>query len=77
MLSHCYAHSSFLVLQWLESLNLKRAMGEITNYRRMALHSLLSAIFDNCIISNQHDSVFTNNFKFAYKLKLLQFFVYS
>ena len=40
-----------------------------------ALSSLLSKIFDNCIISNQYDSLFTNDLQFAYKSKLLQFIV--
>ena len=44
-------------------------MGEITNYRGIALSSLLSKIFDNYIISNQYDSLFTNDLQFAYKAK--------
>ena len=43
------------------------AMGEITNYRGIALSSLLSKIFDNCIISNQYDSLFTNDLQSACK----------
>ena len=42
-------------------------MGEITNYRGITLSSLLSKIFDNCIISNQYDHLFTNDLQFAYK----------
>ena len=34
------------------------SMGEITNYRGIVLSSLLSKIFDHCIISNQYDSLF-------------------
>ena len=45
------------------------SMGEIMNYRGIALSSLLSKIFDNCIISNQYDSLFTNELQFAYKSK--------
>ena len=41
----------------------------ITNYSGIALSSLLSKIFDNCIISNQYDSLFTNDLQFAYKSK--------
>ena len=33
------------------------------------LSSLFSKIFDNCIISNQYDSLFTNDLQFAYKSK--------
>ena len=50
---------------------LKKSSGsreEITNYRGRALSSLLSKIFDNCII-NQYDSLFTNDLQFAYKSK--------
>ena len=43
------------------------SMGEITNYRGIALSSLLSKIFDNCIISNQYDSLFTNDLQSACK----------
>ena len=41
--------------------------GEIMNYRGIALSSLLFKTFNNCIISNQYDSLFTNNLQIAYK----------
>ena len=47
-------------------------MGEITNYRGIALSSLLSKIFDNCLLSNQYNSLFirnTNDLQFACKSK--------
>ena len=69
MLSHCYAPSSFCI-STMVSIPKKSSgsMGEITNYRGIAC-GLLSKIFDNCIISNQYDSLFTNNLQFAYKSK--------
>ena len=68
MLSHFYAPSSFCISTMVpipkKSIG---AMGEITNYRGIALSSLLSKIFDNCIISNQYDSLFTNDLQSACK----------
>ena len=45
------------------------SMGKITNCRGIALSCLLSKISDNCVISNQYDSLNTNNIQFAYKSK--------
>ena len=57
MLSHCYAPSSFCVSTMVQiSKKSSGSMGEITNYKGIALSSLLSKIFDNCMISNQIDS---------------------
>ena len=72
MLSHCYAPStSSFCISTMVPIPKKSngSMGEITNYRGIVLSSLLSKIFDNCIISNQYDSLFTNDLHFAYKSK--------
>ena len=70
MLSHCYAPSSFCISTMVPiPKKSSGSMGEITNYRGIALSSLMSKIFDNCIISNQYDSLFTNDLQFAYKAK--------
>ena len=60
MLSHCYAPSSFCISTTLVPIPKKSSvsMEGITNYRGIALSSLLFKIFDNCIISNQYDSLF-------------------
>ena len=55
----------FVFLQWFQSL--KRAVDQWEKLRITG--SLLSKIFDNCIISNQYDSMFTNDLQFAYKSK--------
>ena len=70
MLYHCYAPSSFCISTMVPiPKKSSGSMGEITNYRGITLSSLLSKIFDNCIISNQYDSLFTNDLQFAYKSK--------
>ena len=70
MLSHCYAPSSFCISTMVPiPKKSSGSMREITNYMCIALSSLLSKIFDNCIISNQYDSLFTNDLHFAYKSK--------
>ena len=70
MLSHCYAPSSFCISTMvLIPTKSSGSMGQIMNYRGIALSSLLSKILYNCIINNQHDSLFTNNLQFAYKSK--------
>ena len=76
MLSHCYAPSTYsFCISTMVPIPKKSngSMGEITNYRGIALSSLLSKIFDNCIISNQYDSLFTNDLKFAYKSKITMY----
>ena len=70
MLAHCYAPSSFCFSTMVPiPKKSSGSIGEITNYRGTALSSLLSKISDNCIISNQYDSLFTNDLQFAYKSK--------
>ena len=70
MLSHFDAPSSFCI-STMVSIPKKSSgsMEEITNYMGIALNSLVSKIFDNCIICNQYDSLFTNDLQFAYKSK--------
>ena len=46
------------------------------NYRGIALSSLLSKIFDNCIILLQESCLLTDDLQFTYKLKLLQYNAY-
>ena len=46
---------------------------DLDNYK-IPTSVLIDTIFDNCIISNQYDSLFTNDLQFAYK-KLLKFIV--
>ena len=71
MLSRCYTPFSFSICTMVPIPNKKSSgsMREIKNCRGIAFSSLLSKIFDNCIISNQYDSLFTNDLQFAYKSK--------
>ena len=76
MLSHCNAPSSFCFSTMVPiPKKSSESMGEITNYRGIALSSLLSKIIVNCIISNQYVSLFTNDLQFRINQKLLQFIV--
>ena len=43
------------------------SMGDSKNYRRIALSSLLSEMFDTCIISSQFDGLLSNDLQFAYE----------
>ena len=43
------------------------SMGDMKNYRDIALSSLLSKLFDTCGISSQFDSLFFNDLQIAYK----------
>ena len=45
-------------------------MNDIRNYRGIALSSLLSKLFEYCIIGNQQESLRSNNLQFAYKSKI-------
>ena len=45
-------------------------MGDIRNYRGIALSSLLSKIFDNCVINNQYENLCFSDLQFAYKSKI-------
>ena len=43
------------------------SMGDMKNFGGIALSSLLSKLFDTCIISSQFDSLFFNDLQNAYK----------
>ena len=45
-------------------------MNDIRNYRKIVLSSLLSKLFDHCIICNQYDSLRSDNLQFAYNSKI-------
>ena len=79
MLSHCYAPSSFCISTLMVPIPKKSSgsIAEITNYRGIALSSLLSKIFDNFIISNQYDSFLLMIIIYNLRIdqKLLQFIV--
>ena len=76
MLSHCYAPSSFCISTMVPiPKKSSGSMGEITNYRGIALSSLLSKIFDNCIISNQMTVCLLMIYNLHINQKLLQFIV--
>ena len=78
MLSHCYAPSNFCISTLMVPIPKKSSgsIAEITNYRGIALSSLLSKIFDNCI-SNQYDSFLLMIIIYNLRInqKLLQFIV--
>ena len=45
-------------------------MGDIRNYRGIALSSLLSKIFDNCVINKQYGNLCSGDLQFAYKSQI-------
>ena len=45
-------------------------MGDIRNYRGIALSSLLSKIFDNCVINNQYGNLCSSDLQFEYKAQI-------
>ena len=67
MLSHCIAPSSFCMPTMIPIPKGSGSMGDIKNYRGIALSSLLSKLFDTCIISSQFDRLQSNDLQFAYK----------
>ena len=46
------------------------SMGDIRNYRGIALSSLLSKIFENCSINNQNENFGSSDLQFAYMSKI-------
>ena len=46
------------------------SMNDIRNNRGVALSTLLSKLFDHCIIGNQYDSLRSDDLQFAYKSKI-------
>ncbi len=71
MLSHCYAPTSFCMSSMVPIPKKSNgSMSDIKNYRGIALSSLLSKMFDNCIITNQASSLDSDDLQFAYKSQL-------
>ena len=71
MLSHCYTPTSFCVSTMIPIPKKgSGSMNDIRNYRGIALSSLLSKLFDHCIICNQYDSLRSDDLQFAYKSKI-------
>ena len=46
------------------------SIGDIQNYRGIAWSSLLSKIFDNCVINNQYGNLCSSDLQFAYKSQI-------
>ena len=61
MLSHCIAPSSFCMSTMIPIPKGSGLMGGIKNYRGIALSSLLSKLFDTCIISSQFNRLQSND----------------
>ena len=71
MLSHCYTSTSFCVSTMIPIPKKgSGSMNDIRNYRGIALSSLLSKVFDHCIIGNHYDSLRSDDLQFAYKSKI-------
>ena len=71
MLSHCYTPTSFCVPIMIPIPKKgSGSMNDIRNYRGITLSSLLSKLFDHCIICNQYDSLRSDDLQFAYKSKI-------
>ena len=60
MLSHCIAPSSFCMSTMIPIPKESGLMGNIKNYRGIALSSLLSKLFDTCTISSKFDRLQSN-----------------
>ena len=68
MLSHCSTPKSFCISTMAPlPKNGSGFMGDIRNYRGIALSSLFSGIFDNCVINNQYGNLYFSHLQFAYK----------
>ena len=65
MLSHCCAPTSFCMSTMIPIPKGSGSMGHMKNYRSIALSSLLSRLFDTCIIFSQFDSLLSNDLQFA------------
>ena len=71
MLSHCDTPTSFCVSTMIPTPKKgSGSMNDIRNYRGTALSSLMSKLFDQCIIGNQCDFLRSDDLQFAYKLKI-------
>ena len=67
LLSHCCAPTSFCMSTMISVPKGSGSIGDMKNYRGIALSSLLAKLFDTCIISSQFDSLLSNDLQFAYK----------
>ncbi len=68
MLLHCYIPISFAVSTIIPiPKGSSKDSTDVKNYRAIALSSLLSKIFDNCIISSQESILNSDSLQFAYK----------
>ena len=71
MLSHCHTPTSFCVSTMIPIPKKgSGSMNNIRNYRRIALSSLLSKLFDHCIICNQYEFLSSDDLQFAYNSKI-------
>ena len=70
ILSHCYTPTSCVSTMIPIPKKGSGSMNDIRNYREIALSSLLSKLFDHCIICNQYDSLRSDDLQFAYKSKI-------
>ena len=71
MLSHCSTPKSFCMSNMVPIPKKDSgSMEDIRNYRGIALSSLLSKIFDNCVINNQNKNLCSSDLHFAYKSKI-------
>ena len=67
MLSHCCSPTSFCMTTMIPIPKGSGSMGDMKNYSGIALSSLLSKLFDTCIMFSQFDSLLSNDLQFAYK----------
>ena len=70
MLSHCFIPTLFSVATMVPILKgSNKDLTNIKNYRGIALSSLISKLFDNCIISSNSYIFESDNLQYAYKKK--------
>ena len=70
MITHCYVPNSFCISTIIPILKgSNKSTSTVKNYRGIVLSSLLSKIFDNCLISLQESCLLTDDLQFAYKSK--------
>ena len=71
MLSHCFIPTSFSVSTMVPiPKGSNKYLTNIKNYRGIALSSLISKLFDNCIISSNSYIFESEDLQFAYKNKM-------
>ena len=70
MLSHCFLPSLFLISTMVPiPKRFNKDITNIRNYRGIVLNSLISKLFDNCIISTNSYIFESDDLQFAYKKK--------